>query len=48
MGRITLWDRIWPWLLHPFRTAAVTITFRYCENHDLEIHLAPTHIDYQP
>ncbi|GAB4677600.1 hypothetical protein [Mycobacterium timonense] len=34
----SIWDRVWPWLRHPFSTAAATIAFRYVENHpDLEI-----------
>lgn len=38
MGEMSLWDRIWPWLRHPLGTVAATITFRYCEKHDLEVH----------
>lgn len=38
MGEVTLWDRIWPWFRHPLSTLAVTIAFRYCESHGLEIH----------
>lgn len=38
MGTMTLWDRVQPWLRHPLSILAATITFRYCENHGLEIH----------
>ena len=38
MGEMSLWDRIWPWLRHPFNSAAAAIAFRYVENHpDIEI-----------
>lgn len=42
---MTLWDRIGPWLLHPFRTAALTFVFRYLEDHPtLEIRFKD-HVD---
>lgn len=41
MGEISFWERMWPWLCHPLRTAAAAIAFRYVENNpDLEIHFS--------
>lgn len=33
MGTLSLWDRLWPWLRHPLKTAAATIAFRYLDDH---------------
>jgi hypothetical protein len=38
MGEISWWERISPWLFHPWRTAQANMAFRYIENHpQLEI-----------